>query len=53
MKNRFLNMLNNPVPHPDLTDAIFNSVSEPELCLSVKELKITVDIPLIYDRMVI
>lgn len=35
MKNRFLNMLNNPVPHPDLTDAIFNSVSEPELCLTV------------------
>ncbi|MBA7854386.1 hypothetical protein HV318_04935 [Enterobacter sp. RHBSTW-00901] len=35
MKNRFLNMLNNPVTHPDLTDAIFNSVSEPELCLTV------------------
>ncbi|MBD8862526.1 hypothetical protein [Klebsiella variicola] len=35
MKNRFIRMLNNPVPHPDLTDAIFNSVSEPELCLTV------------------
>lgn len=35
MKNRFTRMLNNPVPHPDLTDAIFNSVSEPELCLTV------------------